>query len=201
MPRLIWVFTGRTCHFVGFVTMRLKYVSDQLHIYIKQLSQQKSQMKSVLNRTLRCSGVLLVFNLQVQRNSGWRDVLLKSKLQTSWACSLVIVSDKFMSMCISKAIYSNLTTSWTYYWQEYDLPLYEWGPPSEVGGGWEGTVPLVPWNKWPFSHVPLKQNLDFLCSLFPKTGSVPLFPSFLDLWSPENMPSFPCSPKPIGVPH
>ena len=23
MPRLIWVFTGRTCHFVGFVTMRL----------------------------------------------------------------------------------------------------------------------------------------------------------------------------------
>ena len=24
-PRLIWVFTGRTCHFVGFVTMRLIY--------------------------------------------------------------------------------------------------------------------------------------------------------------------------------
>ena len=23
MPRLIWVFAGRTCHFVGFVTMRL----------------------------------------------------------------------------------------------------------------------------------------------------------------------------------
>ena len=26
MPRLIWVFTGRTCHFVGFVMMRLNYV-------------------------------------------------------------------------------------------------------------------------------------------------------------------------------
>ena len=25
MPRLIWVFAGRTCHFVGFVTMRLKW--------------------------------------------------------------------------------------------------------------------------------------------------------------------------------
>ena len=25
MPRLIWVFAWRTCHFVGFVTMRLKY--------------------------------------------------------------------------------------------------------------------------------------------------------------------------------
>ena len=24
MPRLIWVFAGRICHFVGFVTMRLK---------------------------------------------------------------------------------------------------------------------------------------------------------------------------------
>ena len=25
MPRLTWVFAGRTCHFVGFVTMRLKF--------------------------------------------------------------------------------------------------------------------------------------------------------------------------------
>ena len=25
MPRLIWVFGGRTCHFVGFVTRRLHY--------------------------------------------------------------------------------------------------------------------------------------------------------------------------------
>ena len=30
MPRLIWVFAGRTCHFVGFVTMRLK----RHHTYI-----------------------------------------------------------------------------------------------------------------------------------------------------------------------
>ena len=69
-----------------------------------------------------------------------------------------------------------------------------------MGGGWEGTVPLVPRNKWPFSHVPQKQNLDFLCSLFPKTSFVPLFPSFLDLCSLiplKNMPSFPCSPKPL----
>ena len=26
MPRLIWVFSGRTCHFVGFVMRRLKWV-------------------------------------------------------------------------------------------------------------------------------------------------------------------------------
>ena len=25
MPRLIWVFAGRTCHFIGFVTRRLVY--------------------------------------------------------------------------------------------------------------------------------------------------------------------------------
>ena len=27
MPRLIWVFAGRTCHFVGFVVMRLNFCS------------------------------------------------------------------------------------------------------------------------------------------------------------------------------
>ena len=26
MPRLIWVFTGRTCHFVSFVKLRLNYL-------------------------------------------------------------------------------------------------------------------------------------------------------------------------------
>ena len=26
MPRLIWVFAGRTCHFVGFVMMRLNFM-------------------------------------------------------------------------------------------------------------------------------------------------------------------------------
>ena len=28
MPRLIWVFAGRTCHFVGFVMRRLNYRSS-----------------------------------------------------------------------------------------------------------------------------------------------------------------------------
>ena len=31
MPRLIWVFAGRTCHFVGFVVRRLKYNIMQMH--------------------------------------------------------------------------------------------------------------------------------------------------------------------------
>ena len=32
MPRLIWVFAGRTCHFVGFVMRWLKYTSNWLEI-------------------------------------------------------------------------------------------------------------------------------------------------------------------------
>ena len=45
MPRLIWVFAGRTCHFVGFVTKRLKlfqtiqttnYVRDRVFQIFKQ---------------------------------------------------------------------------------------------------------------------------------------------------------------------
>ena len=33
MPRLIWVFAGRTCHFVGFVMRRLIFVASKLHVY------------------------------------------------------------------------------------------------------------------------------------------------------------------------
>ena len=36
MPRLIWVFTGRTCHFVGFVMRRLKcLVSTFFYLFLK----------------------------------------------------------------------------------------------------------------------------------------------------------------------
>ena len=29
MPRLIWVFAGRTCHFVGFIMRRLNFGYDE----------------------------------------------------------------------------------------------------------------------------------------------------------------------------
>ena len=35
MPRLIWVFVGRTCYFVGFVTRRLIYFDTFLMINLK----------------------------------------------------------------------------------------------------------------------------------------------------------------------
>ena len=34
MPRLIWVFAGRTCHFVGFVLHWLIYLWNSMGIYI-----------------------------------------------------------------------------------------------------------------------------------------------------------------------
>ena len=34
MPRLIWVFAGRTCHFVGFVTMRLIWPAVWLSVSV-----------------------------------------------------------------------------------------------------------------------------------------------------------------------
>ena len=37
IPRLIWVFAGRTCHFVGFVTMRLIYVFYYNCFYVQVL--------------------------------------------------------------------------------------------------------------------------------------------------------------------
>ena len=43
--------------------------------------------------------------------------------------------------------------------------------------------------------VPQKQNLDFLCSLFPKIACVPLFPLFLGLCSPEKIALVTLYPK------
>ena len=78
-----------------------------------------------------------------------------------------------------------------------DQLIQQRGPPEGMG---EVPVPLFPSKN---GLVPQKQNLDFLCSLFPKIASVPLFPLFLGLCSPDplkKMPLFPCSPKPLGGP-
>ena len=41
MPRLIWVFAGRTCHFVGFVMRRLNYLFAVVMIIHKRLKETK----------------------------------------------------------------------------------------------------------------------------------------------------------------
>ena len=60
MPRLIWVFAGRTCHFVGFVMMRLKFRNTmkgqykrcqsaiQSEAWIRQVNQLTRQQFSYL---------------------------------------------------------------------------------------------------------------------------------------------------------
>ena len=45
MPRLIWVFAGRTCHFIGFVTRR--FISlDDMFVRLVEVSLRKSIEKS-----------------------------------------------------------------------------------------------------------------------------------------------------------
>ena len=58
-----------------------------------------------------------------------------------------------------------------------------------------------PWNKLASYLVPQNQNLDFLCSMFPKTAFVPLCPSVLDLFPciPEINGLVPLFLKPLGV--
>ena len=41
MPRLIWVFAGRTCHFVGFVMRRLKCYTVRLRLHIPKTLSYK----------------------------------------------------------------------------------------------------------------------------------------------------------------
>ena len=57
MPRLIWVFAGRTCHFVGFVTMRLISVSGLLFADIAQPD------KMILFRKLNSNTILYCIHL------------------------------------------------------------------------------------------------------------------------------------------
>ena len=73
--------------------------------------------------------------------------------------------------------------------------------PFRVGG----TCSVVPHENMALFPCSPKQNLDFLCSLFPKIACVPLFPLFLGLCFPvpmkKKMALFPCPPKPLGGPH
>ena len=41
MPRLIWVFAGRTCHYVGFVMRRLKLSSKYTHLICFSVNWRK----------------------------------------------------------------------------------------------------------------------------------------------------------------
>ena len=66
------------------------------------------------------------------------------------------------------------------------------------GGGGAGTCCILPLEK--MGLVPQKQNLDFVCSQFPKIACVPLFPLFLGFLFPcspeKKMPLFPCPESP-----
>ena len=50
IPKLIWVFAGRTCHFVGFVVEQLIYVLEQLNLEPTEaaLKEKKQSGKLVL---------------------------------------------------------------------------------------------------------------------------------------------------------
>ena len=68
------------------------------------------------------------------------------------------------------------------------------------GGGGEGVhVTLFLWNRLACSSVP--SNFVFLYSLFPNIVSVPLKIGPFFLCSPEINALFPCSPKPLRMPH
>ena len=56
MPRLIWAFAGRTCHFVGFVMRRLNYsdfYSEALHFEENKLQAKIIWASSQENLSLR----------------------------------------------------------------------------------------------------------------------------------------------------
>ena len=70
MPRLIWVFAGRTCYFVGFVMMRLSYCSNN---YIQEpcsvIHMLLSHVETQDFVTLPWAGVVPSCHLGIPQNS------------------------------------------------------------------------------------------------------------------------------------
>ena len=79
MSRLIWVFAGRTCHFVGFVMRRLIYAFVSFFIVffffvlfclvfasrIQQVEQGKNKLKKLSDFVVHCFG-------HTRRNTCWK---------------------------------------------------------------------------------------------------------------------------------
>ena len=68
MPRLIWVFPGRRCHFVGFVMRWLTYVQFWSCIYKHDGQISHAKIKTIL--------IHLLFNSE---DTSWFQLLLKRK--------------------------------------------------------------------------------------------------------------------------
>ena len=62
MPRLIWVFAGSTCHFVGFVMRRLiSFVFCYIYFFIFDVKSAISKKASKLNGNIRvCNWALRI---------------------------------------------------------------------------------------------------------------------------------------------
>ena len=62
MPRLIWVFSGRTCHFVGFVMRRLQFITF-LEGYqdVEHKSAWKKKKKKKKKRLISISEVWIIY--------------------------------------------------------------------------------------------------------------------------------------------
>ena len=80
MPRLIWVFAGRTCHFVGFDMKLLKvsYNKDQWRIYL--ISFMKVVIPNAYLDDLRHQGGLERATSMIRHRFSWPDIQEKVQM-------------------------------------------------------------------------------------------------------------------------
>ena len=124
MPRLIWVFAGRTCHFVGFVIRRLNYVR-----YI----MRKSWLELIVNKRNDLSYI------KVFTRRGWTEAMiwaasgenlslgLVTRIDPKWVCSATL-----LELCI---------------WHLYVLYKFSFWAANNKGGckGWCAPLLLAWW--------------------------------------------------------
>ena len=79
MPRLIWVFVGRTCHFVGFVMRRLilRNLTKALKISSRKMAEIRKNMSRLIQNQHPPSLISVIM-------SAWRKF---ESLATHWAQS------------------------------------------------------------------------------------------------------------------
>ena len=65
MPRLIWVFAGRTCHFVGFVMRWLKFASKVAIFVLTQLILNRLLSVGIFTIGVAWKAILQLYNIIV----------------------------------------------------------------------------------------------------------------------------------------
>ena len=97
MPRQIWVFTGRTCHFVGFDMRRLIYNDRAKHKIIKGFLAVRPSLPSSMQNAVKFAKICLVRSCSCTlRTLSQTSDKICTEIQKDWGIKCEFVGYKFV---------------------------------------------------------------------------------------------------------